>query len=55
MEGTALGGSTLRYPIGNKIAVEYYVGHFKGFYGITAKLVSDTVAPPLTGKLKLNL
>lgn len=25
------------------MAVEYYVGHFKGFYGITSKLVADQV------------
>ena len=43
VDGTSLNGSCLRYPIGNKVAVEYYVGHFKGFYGITSKLVADQV------------
>ncbi len=43
VDGTSLNGSSLRYPIGNKVAVEYYVGHFKGFYGITSKLVADQV------------
>ena len=42
VEGTAIDGQTLRYPIGNKQAVEYYIAHFKGFYGIVHQLVSDS-------------
>ena len=45
-DGTSINGSTLRYPVGNKVAVEYYIGHFKGFYGITNRLVLDSTAPP---------
>ena len=45
-DGTSLGGSTLAFPIGNKIAVEYYIGHFKGFYGMTHSLISDNAAEP---------
>lgn len=44
VEGTSINGSTLRYPLGNKVAVEYYIGHFKGFYGITHRLVLDSIA-----------
>ena len=42
-EGTSLGKehNTIRFPLGNKMAVEYYVGHLKGFYGINHKLVSE--------------
>jgi hypothetical protein len=46
IEGTSVNGSTLRYPLGNKVAVEYYIGHFKGFYGITHRLVLDSIAQP---------
>ena len=49
IDGTSLNGSSLRYPIGNKVAVEYYVGHFKGFYGITSKMVADQVMTTGTG------
>jgi hypothetical protein len=42
VDGTSVKGDTLRYPIGNKQAVEYYVAHFKGFYGLRHKLVSDS-------------
>ena len=45
-DGTSINGSTLRYPLGNKVAVEYYIGHFKGFYGITNRLVLDSIAAP---------
>lgn len=48
-EGTAIGGDTIRYPLGNKSAVDYYVNHFRGtfnltrgFYGIVNKLTADT-------------
>ena len=26
--------------------MEYYIGHFKGFYGITHRLVLDSIAAP---------
>lgn len=50
--GSAIDGDTLRYPIGNKQAVDYYVAHFRGifkllmlgFYGIRHKLVSDSAS-----------
>jgi hypothetical protein len=52
LTGTAIDGDTLRYPIGNKQAVDYYVAHFrgifncltKGFYGIRHTLVSDSAS-----------
>lgn len=40
-EGTSIGGLTLRYPIGNKHAVDYYTAHFRGFYGILHKVVAE--------------
>ncbi|TPX32949.1 hypothetical protein SeMB42_g07547, partial [Synchytrium endobioticum] len=51
-EGTAAGnGSTLKYPVGNATAVDYYLAHVKGFYSIEQNnLVIDVplarVPPP---------
>ncbi len=42
VEGTAVNGDTLKFPLGNKQAVEYYIMHFKGFYGILHTLISDS-------------
>jgi hypothetical protein len=42
VEGTAINGDTLKFPLGNKQAVEYYIMHFKGFYGILHTLISDS-------------
>ncbi|EGF79511.1 hypothetical protein BATDEDRAFT_89736 [Batrachochytrium dendrobatidis JAM81] len=46
IEGTSLGkmAETIRFNIGNKVAVEYYVGHFRGFYGANHQLISDVAA-----------
>ena len=44
VEGTATDGGTLRYALGNKQAVEYYIAHFKGFYGVLHALKSDSEA-----------
>jgi hypothetical protein len=44
-EGTAIGGDTIKYPLGNRQSVEYYIAHFRGFYGILHKLVADTQGP----------
>lgn len=43
-EGTAIDGGTLKYALGNKQAVEYYIAHFKGFYGVLHELKSDSEA-----------
>lgn len=45
-EGTAIDGDTIRFPLGNKPAVDYYIAHFKGFYGIIHKLISDSAMQP---------
>ena len=44
VEGTAIDGGTLRYALGNKQAVEYYIAHFKGFYGVLHEFKSDSEA-----------
>ncbi|KAJ3306218.1 hypothetical protein HDV03_000138 [Kappamyces sp. JEL0829] len=50
-EGTAINGGTIRYPLGNKQAVDYYVAHFRGFYGIMHKITFDTAATtPVTNQ-----
>ncbi|TPX34585.1 hypothetical protein SmJEL517_g02851 [Synchytrium microbalum] len=43
VEGTSTGnGMTLKYPIGNATAVDYYLAHLKGFYAIEKNnLVAD--------------
>lgn len=41
-EGTSINGDTLRFPIGNRTAVEFYLGHFKGFYGCMHMLSSES-------------
>jgi hypothetical protein len=46
-EGTALGGGQLRFPLGNRAASDYYIGHLKGYYGINHQLVNDTGRPAM--------
>jgi hypothetical protein len=46
-----------RYPLGNHAASEYYIAHFKGFYGLTNKFISDTstARPPATGTTSASI
>ncbi|KAH6573589.1 hypothetical protein BASA50_006668 [Batrachochytrium salamandrivorans] len=49
VEGTSMGSmaDTIQFSIGNRVAVEYYVGHFRGFYGANHQLISDVAAETL--------
>ncbi|KAI8614122.1 hypothetical protein BC830DRAFT_411648 [Chytriomyces sp. MP71] len=44
-EGNAVGpySGTLRYPVGNMLAVDNYLGYFKSFYGLTNKMTGVLV------------
>jgi hypothetical protein len=42
IEGTAVGGGTLKYPLGDKTAMLYYISHLRGFYGLMHEFKSDS-------------
>ncbi|KAJ3093059.1 hypothetical protein HK102_010964 [Quaeritorhiza haematococci] len=50
VEGTSTGnGNTLRYPLGNAVAAEHYIAHFRNFYGLTNNLLADTATQKTLG------
>ncbi|KAJ1551554.1 isocitrate lyase 1, partial [Nowakowskiella sp. JEL0078] len=45
--GTSINGGTMRYPLGNALAVEFYVGVFKNLYQTSHTAKNDILSKPI--------